>query len=162
MSTIYDFSAMDIGGEDVAFSQYQGKVLLIVNTASKCGFTPQFEGLEALYRDYKDEGLVIIGFPCNQFGSQDPGSAGEIADFCQKNYGVTFPMMSKVDVNGDDAHPVWRWLKEQAPGLLGTEAIKWNFTKFLIGRDGHVLHRYAPVDKPEGLRPDIEAALHDD
>jgi glutathione peroxidase len=157
--TIYDFSALSISGERADLSTQRGKVMLVVNTASECGFTPQFAGLEQLWQDYRDRGLVVIGFPSNQFGAQDPGSNGEIASFCALNYGVDFPMMAKVKVNGDDAHPLWKWLTAEAPGLLGTRAIKWNFTKFLIGRDGKVLARYAPTDKPESLRKDIEAAL---
>ncbi|HMN75114.1 MAG TPA: glutathione peroxidase [Burkholderiaceae bacterium] len=157
--TIYDFSALSISGERADLSTQRGKVMLVVNTASECGFTPQFAGLEQLWQDYRDRGLVVIGFPSNQFGAQDPGSNGEIASFCALNYGVDFPMMAKVKVNGDDAHPLWKWLTAEAPGLLGTQAIKWNFTKFLIGRDGKVLARYAPTDKPESLRKDIEAAL---
>ncbi|MDE2159632.1 MAG: glutathione peroxidase, partial [Burkholderiales bacterium] len=137
----------------------RGKVLLIVNTASACGYTPQFGGLEQLSRDYAARGLVVVGFPCNQFGGQDPGSEAEIAGFCQKNYGVTFPMMAKVKVNGAEAHPLWAWLKSQAPGLLGIEAIKWNFTKFLVGRDGRVIRRFGPGDAPDALRADIEKAL---
>lgn len=158
MSTIYDFTAERMDGTAKAFADYQGKVLLIVNTASKCGFTPQFEGLEALYQQYKDQGLVVIGFPCNQFGGQDPGSNEEIGAFCQKNYGVSFPMMAKVDVNGKDAHPIFDWLKEQKGGVL-TDGIKWNFTKFLIGKDGQVIDRYAPTTKPEAIKMDIEQAL---
>ncbi|MFT3818787.1 MAG: glutathione peroxidase [Rubrivivax sp.] len=157
--TIYDFEALSIDGKPAHLGSQRGKVILIVNTASQCGFTPQFAGLETLWEDYRDRGLVIVGFPSNQFGSQDPGSNDEIAGFCQKNYGVSFPMMAKVDVNGAAAHPLWKWLKAQAPGLLGTEAIKWNFTKFLVGKDGQVLKRYAPNDTPESLRKDIEAAL---
>ncbi|RUS67083.1 Hydroperoxy fatty acid reductase gpx1 [Saezia sanguinis] len=159
MSFVYDFSVKDIRGNDLDFSSYRGKVLLIVNTASQCGFTPQFAGLEALYQKYKDQGLVVVGFPCNQFGQQDPGSASEIAQFCQINYGVTFPMMAKVDVNGPDASPLWVWLKQSASGVLGTEAIKWNFTKFLVGGDGKVIDRYGSVIKPQSLEADIEAAL---
>lgn len=159
MSSVYDFSVKDIRGNDLDFSSYRGKVLLIVNTASQCGFTPQFAGLEALYQKYKDQGLVVVGFPCNQFGQQDPGSASEIAQFCQINYGVTFPMMAKVDVNGLDASPLWVWLKQSASGVLGTEAIKWNFTKFLVGGDGKVIDRYGSVIKPQSLEADIEAAL---
>lgn len=158
MSTIYDFTAERMDGTSQAFSDYQDKVLLIVNTASKCGFTPQFEGLEALYQQYKEKGLVVIGFPCNQFGNQDPGSNDEIGAFCQKNYGVSFPMMAKVDVNGKDAHPIFNWLKDQKGGVL-TDGIKWNFTKFLIGKDGQVIDRYAPTTKPEALKTDIEQAL---
>ena len=158
MSTIYDFTAECMDGTMKAFSDYEGQVLLIVNTASKCGFTPQFEGLEALYQQYKDQGLVVVGFPCNQFGSQDPGSNDEIGAFCQKNYGVSFPMMAKVDVNGEHAHPIFTWLKDQKGGLL-TDGIKWNFTKFLIGSNGQVIDRYAPTTKPEAIKSDIEQAL---
>ena len=159
MTSVYDFQATSITGQPVALSDFRGKPLLIVNTASKCGFTPQFEGLEELWKTYGPRGLVIVGFPCNQFGSQDPGSESEIASFCQLNYGVSFPMMAKIDVNGADAHPLYKWLTEQAPGILGTKAIKWNFTKFLIGRDGQVIKRYAPTDKPKELVGDIEKAL---
>ncbi len=158
-TSIYDFEAVSITGEPAQLSTQRGKVLLIVNTASACGFTPQFAGLEKLWEDYRDRGLVIVGFPSNEFGGQDPGSNEEIASFCQLNYGVSFPMMAKVKVNGADAHPLWQWLKAQAPGLLGTEGVKWNFTKFLVGRDGKVLKRYAPNDAPESLRKDIEKAL---
>jgi glutathione peroxidase len=158
-SSIYDFSAQSITGKPVKLSSYRGKVLLIVNTASQCGFTPQFGGLEALWEAYKDRGLVVLGFPSNEFGGQDPGSDGEIASFCQLNYGVSFPMMSKVEVNGAGAHPLYRWLTAEAPGLLGTKGIKWNFTKFLVGRDGQVVKRYAPQDAPAKLADDIEAAL---
>jgi len=133
--------------------------VLIVNTASKCGFTPQFEGLEALWKAYEAKGVVILGFPCNQFGSQDPGNNTEIASFCQLNYGVSFPMMAKVDVNGPAAHPLYKWLVKEAPGILGTKSIKWNFTKFLVGKDGQVIGRYAPTDKPAGLKADIDKAL---
>lgn len=158
MSTIYDFTAESMDGTSQAFSDYKDKVLLIVNTASKCGFTPQFEGLEELYQQYKEQGLVVIGFPCNQFGSQDPGTNDEIGAFCQKNYGVSFPMMAKVDVNGADAHPIFTWLKDQKGGLL-TDGIKWNFTKFLIDSSGQVIDRYAPTTKPEAIKADIEQAL---
>ncbi len=158
MSTIYDFTAERMDGDTQAFSDYKGDVLLIVNTASKCGFTPQFEGLEALHKQYESQGLVVIGFPCNQFGSQDPGSNDEIGAFCQKNYGVSFPMMAKIDVNGAKAHPIFTWLKEQKGGLL-TDGIKWNFTKFLISSDGQVMARYAPTTKPEAIKADIEKAL---
>ena len=157
--TVHDFQAQSIRGEPADFASQKGKVLLIVNTASQCGFTPQFAGLEQLWQDYRDEGLVVVGFPCNQFGSQDPGSDSQIENFCQVNYGVTFPMMSKVDVNGGQAHPLWQWLKESAPGVLGTRSIKWNFTKFLVGKDGRVIKRFAPNDDPNSLRRDIEAAL---
>lgn len=159
MTTVYDFQATSITGQPVSLADFRGKPLLIVNTASKCGFTPQFEGLEQLWKTYGPRGLVIVGFPCNQFGSQDPGNEQEIASFCQLNYGVSFPMMAKVDVNGSAAHPLYKWLTEQAPGILGTKAIKWNFTKFLIGRDGQVIKRYAPTDKPKDLAADIEKAL---
>jgi len=158
-ASIYDFEALSITGQPAHLSTQRGKVLLIVNTASACGFTPQFAGLEKLWEDYRDRGLMIVGFPSNEFGGQDPGSNDEIASFCQLNYGVSFPMMAKVKVNGADAHPLWQWLKAQAPGLLGTEGVKWNFTKFLVGRDGKVLKRYAPNDAPETLRKDIEKAL---
>jgi glutathione peroxidase len=158
-SDIYDFEAASIAGKPAHLATQKGKVLLIVNTASKCGFTPQFAGLEELWRTYRDQGLVVIGFPSNQFGAQDPGPNDEIAMFCEANYGVTFPMMSKVDVNGDKAHPLWKWLTAEAPGLLGTHSIKWNFTKFLVSRDGKVLKRYAPNDTPQSLKGDIEAAL---
>lgn len=158
MSTIYDFTAERMDGTTQSLADFEGQVLLVVNTASKCGFTPQFEGLETLNKQYKDRGLTVIGFPCNQFGSQDPGSNEEIGAFCQKNYGVSFPMMAKVDVNGSDAHPVFKWLKEQKGGLL-TDGIKWNFTKFLIGSDGQVIDRYAPTTKPEAIKADIEKAL---
>ncbi len=158
-TSLYDFDAVSIAGKPADFSSQRGKVVLIVNTASACGFTPQFTGLEKLWQDYADRGLVVVGFPSNEFGGQDPGSNDEIASFCQLNYGVSFPMMAKVKVNGGDAHPLWQWLKGEAPGVLGTQAIKWNFTKFLIGRDGRVIKRYAPNDAPETLRQDIEKAL---
>ena len=157
--TIYDFSATAITGKDVPLSGFKGKVLLIVNTASKCGFTPQFGGLEDLHKTYAGKGLAVLGFPCNQFGSQDPGADGEIAEFCQVNYGVSFPMMSKVDVNGPTAHPLYAWMSAEAPGLLGSKAIKWNFTKFLVSKEGQVIKRYAPTDKPADLAKDVEAAL---
>ena len=158
-SSIYDFEAASIGGAPAQLASQQGKVLLVVNTASQCGFTPQFAGLEALWQAYRERGLVVVGFPSNQFGAQDPGTNDEIASFCQTNYGVSFPMMAKVDVNGAAADPVWKWLKSEAPGVLGTEGIKWNFTKFLVGRDGKVIKRYAPNDTPASLKGDIEAAL---
>ena len=157
--TVYDFDASSIGGEPASLASQRGKVLLVVNTASQCGFTPQFAGLEELWKTYRDRGLVVVGFPSNQFGSQDPGSNDEIASFCQLNYGVSFPMMAKVDVNGEKAHPLWKWLTAEAPGFLGTKAVKWNFTKFLIGKDGQVIKRYAPTDSPASLKGDIEAAL---
>ncbi|WP_439112283.1 glutathione peroxidase [Hydrogenophaga sp.] len=159
MSSVYDFEAQSIDGKPVALEQYRGKPLLIVNTASACGFTPQFGGLEKLHQTYGARGLVVLGFPCNQFGSQDPGSNEEIGAFCQKNFGVSFTMMRKVNVNGTEAHPLYQWLSAEAPGLLGSKAIKWNFTKFLVGKDGRVLKRYAPQDAPEKLAKDIEAAL---
>jgi glutathione peroxidase len=157
--TVYDFQALSIEGQPADLSTQRGKVLLIVNTASACGFTPQFGGLEKLWERYRDQGLVVVGFPSNEFGHQDPGSNDEIGAFCQRNYGVSFPMMAKVEVNGKSAHPLWTWLTEQAPGLLGSKAVKWNFTKFLVGRDGRVIGRYAPTDSPESMTKDIEAAL---
>jgi glutathione peroxidase len=157
--TLFDFSSTSINGRRADFAARRGSVFLIVNTASACGFTPQFKGLERLWQDYKDKGLVVVGYPCNQFGAQDPGSNDEIASFCEMNYGVDFPMMAKVDVNGDSADPLFRWLKASAPGMLGSESIKWNFTKFLVGRDGKVIKRYAPNEDPENLRKDIEKAL---
>ena len=157
--TIYDFEAKEIGGKDIALSSFKGKVMLIVNTASKCGFTPQFGGLENLHKSYAGKGLAVVGFPCNQFGAQDPGSDSEIEGFCQVNYGVSFPMMGKIDVNGPAAHPLYAWLAAEAPGLLGSKAIKWNFTKFLVGKNGQVIKRYAPTDKPADMAKDIEAAL---
>ncbi len=159
MTTLTDFTANRIDGTPLSFADLKGQVLLIVNTASACGFTPQFEGLEALHKTYASQGLAVIGFPCNQFGAQDPGSNAEIGAFCQRNYGVSFAMMEKVDVNGDHAHPLFKWLKAEAPGLLGSEAIKWNFTKFLVGKDGRVLKRYASMDTPAKLAKDIEATL---
>ncbi|MDY0007535.1 MAG: glutathione peroxidase [Spongiibacteraceae bacterium] len=159
MPSVFDFEAQPIGGAKQSLSAYRGKVLLIVNTASKCGFTPQFEGLEALYQRYRDRGFEILGFPCNQFGQQDPGSNDEIQGFCQRNYGVSFPMYAKIDVNGNAAHPLYQHLKSELPGILGSKAIKWNFTKFLVGRDGEVLARYAPTTKPEELAEAIEKAL---
>lgn len=153
------FTATTLEGKPFALSDLTGQVLLIVNTASACGFTPQFAGLQALHEKYAARGFSVIGFPCNQFGGQDPGSNAEIGAFCQRNYGVDFPMMSKVEVNGAGADPLFQWLKSEARGLLGSQAIKWNFTKFLIGRDGQVIRRYAPQDKPESLEKDIESAL---
>jgi glutathione peroxidase len=158
-TSIYDFEAVSIEGQTASLSTQRGKVLLIVNTASACGFTPQFGGLEALWKTYRDKGLVVLGFPSNEFGSQDPGSNDEIASFCEMNYGVSFPMMEKVEVNGAQAHPLFKWLTKEAPGILGTTGIKWNFTKFLVGKDGKVIKRYAPTDKPESITKDIEAAL---
>ncbi len=159
MKSIYDFEARQIDGKTVPLSKFKGKVLLVVNTASACGFTPQFGGLEKLHETYGAKGLVVLGFPCNQFGAQDPGNNDEIAQFCQLNYGVSFPMMAKIDVNGSGADPLYRWLTAEAPGLLGSRAIKWNFTKFLVGKDGQVIKRYAPQDAPAALGKDIEAAL---
>jgi glutathione peroxidase len=159
MSTVYDFEALEINGKPIALKKFKGKAMLIVNTASACGFTPQFAGLEVLHNTYGKKGLVVLGFPCNQFAAQDAGSNDEIAEFCQMNYGVSFPMMAKIDVNGSDAHPLYQWLAAEAPGLLGIKSIKWNFTKFLVGKDGSVLKRYAPTDTPESLSGDIEAAL---
>lgn len=159
MKTIYDFEAVQMNGQRLALDQMRGQVMLIVNTASACGFTPQFGGLEKLHQAYQAQGLRVMGFPCNQFGGQDPGSNADIASFCQLNFGVSFPMMEKIEVNGASAHPLYQWLCAEAPGLLGSKGIKWNFTKFLVGRDGRVLKRYAPMDKPEKLKADIEAAL---
>jgi glutathione peroxidase len=159
MTSVHDFKARRIDGTPVSLADFRGKVLLIVNTASKCGFTPQFEGLEALYKQYEAQGLAVLGFPSNQFGHQDPGSNAEIGAFCTANYGVSFPMMEKIDVNGAEAAPLYKWLVQEAPGLLGSKAIKWNFTKFLVGRDGQVIRRYAPLDKPQAIAADIERAL---
>jgi len=159
MTTLYDIEARTIDGAVKPLRDYAGKTLLVVNVASKCGFTPQYAGLEALYEKYRDKGFVVLGFPCNQFGAQEPGSEGEIASFCSATYGVSFPMFAKIDVNGDGAHPLYKLLKHQAPGLLGTEAIKWNFTKFLVDKSGKVVKRYAPTDTPQSLEKDIEAAL---
>ena len=159
MTSIYDFSAESLDGQPAPLSAYRDKVVLIVNTASKCGFTPQYAGLEALWRRYQDRGLVILGFPCNQFGAQEPGDAAEIANFCSLTYEVDFPMMRKVDVNGPATHPLYAWLKHEKKGLLGSEGIKWNFTKFLVNRKGEVVSRYAPTDKPQSLEGAIEALL---
>lgn len=159
MSAITDFTVKAADGSAVDLSRYAGRVLLIVNTASKCGFTPQYEGLEALHRRYEEQGLTVLGFPCNQFGAQEPGDAAEIANFCSLTYDVTFPVLAKVDVNGDHAEPLFQWLKAEAPGFLGTKAIKWNFTKFLVNRDGKVVDRYAPTAKPEDLAQDIKGLL---
>lgn len=158
-ASVYDFSATSLDGASVDLSQYEGKVLLIVNVASKCGFTPQYDGLQKLYEEYKDRGLVVLGFPCNQFGRQEPGNADEIKEFCSLTFNVDFPMFEKIDVNGNDAHPLYRFLKSEKPGILGSEAVKWNFTKFLVDRDGQVVKRFAPNDKPEDLKADIEALL---
>lgn len=159
MDTVYGFSAIDIDGDPRALDAWRGQVLLIVNVASRCGYTPQYAGLEALWRRYRDRGFAVLGFPCDQFGHQEPGDEAEIRAFCSLHYDVTFPMFAKVDVNGVDAHPLWTRLKRERPGVLGTEAIKWNFTKFLVGRDGQVLRRYGPADSPESIADDIEAAL---
>jgi glutathione peroxidase len=159
MSTVYDFEALQIDGKSVPLKQFKGKVMLIVNTASACGFTPQFAGLEELHEAYGKKGLVVLGFPCNQFGAQDSGSNDEIAEFCQLNYGVSFPMMAKIDVNGAQAHPLYQWLEAEAPGVPGSKSIKWNFTKFLVAKDGAVVKRYAPTDTPASLAADIEVAL---
>ncbi len=159
MAGIYDFTVEDIAGKRVKLDRYKGKVVLVVNTASECGFTPQYQGLEKLYKELHGKGLEVLGFPCNQFGEQEPGSEDEIASFCEVNYGVTFPLFRKIDVNGDQAAPLYRWLKKEKPGLLGTGAIKWNFTKFLVDRSGEVVARYAPNDTPESLQPAIEKLL---
>ncbi|MFP7721455.1 glutathione peroxidase [Lysobacter sp. A3-1-A15] len=159
MTTAYDFKATDIDGSPRPLEEFRGKVLLIVNVASKCGFTPQYAGLEQLTQEYGPRGLVVLGFPCDQFGHQEPGSESEIREFCSTHYNVTFPMFSKVQVNGAAAHPLWAWLKQEKGGLLGIDSIKWNFTKFLVGRDGQVIERYAPTQAPESLAADIEAAL---
>lgn len=159
MTTAFEFHARDIKGQDVALSEYAGRVAVVVNVASKCGFTPQYEGLETLYREYADKGFVVLGFPCNQFGAQEPGDAAEIASFCSTTYDVTFPMFAKIDVNGPDALPLFAFLKQAKPGLAGTTAIKWNFTKFLVDRNGAAKRRYAPNDTPETMRRDIEKLL---
>jgi glutathione peroxidase len=157
--TVYEFSAPLLDGRPVNLAEFKGRVLLIVNTASKCGFTPQYAGLEKLYRTYKDRGLEILGFPCNQFGAQEPGSAAEIGSFCERNYGVSFPVFDKIDVNGPDAHPLFRFLKGEKPGIFGTEKIKWNFTKFLVSRQGEVVERFGPSTEPKALAAAIEALL---
>lgn len=159
MPTAFDFSATDIDGREQPLSAYRGKALLIVNVASKCGFTPQYTGLEAMYRKHKDAGLEVLGFPCDQFGHQEPGDAEEIKNFCAISYDVTFPLFAKIDVNGANAHPLWKWLKEQKSGFLGLDGIKWNFTKFLVGRDGAVVKRYAPTDTPEKIERDLASVL---
>ncbi len=158
MTTLHDFTATTLSGEDTDLAEYAGKVVVVVNTASKCGLTPQYEGLQQLYETYADRGLVVLGFPCNQFANQEPGTSDDVAEFCQANYGVTFPMFEKVDVNGKDAHPLYAWLRSQKGGLLGS-SIKWNFTKFLVDRDGTVIERYSPTTTPASLARDIEAAL---
>lgn len=159
MSTIYDFSAKALDGREIPLANFKGEVLVVVNTASNCGYTPQYEGLEALYRKYHAQGFVVLGFPCNQFGAQEPGSEAEIAQFCTQNYGVSFPMFAKIEVNGTGAHPLYRFLKGEAKGILGSEAIKWNFTKFLVGRDGSVAARFAPSVAPKDIEKDIEKLL---
>jgi len=156
---VFDFSANSLDGQAVSLDRFRGQVLLVVNTASACGFTPQYKGLEELHRQYGERGLAVLGFPCNQFGKQEPGTESEIGAFCEKNYGVTFPMFAKVDVNGDEAHPLFTYLKQEKPGVLGTEGIKWNFTKFLVGRDGEVVKRYAPQTAPADIADDIEKLL---
>jgi len=159
MASIYDFSAKTIDGKQQKLDAYRGKTLLVVNVASKCGFTPQYEGLEALYRKFSGQGLVVLGFPCDQFGHQEPGDEAEIKNFCSLNYDVSFPMFAKIDVNGSDTHPLYKYLKHEAKGLLGSEAIKWNFTKFLVDKDGEVVKRYAPTDTPQGIEKEVAAAL---
>lgn len=160
MSSLYDIPVITLAGESTDLSAYRGKVLLIVNTASQCGFTPQYAGLEDLYRKYKDRGFAVLGFPCNQFGAQEPGSESDIASFCEKNYGVSFPMFAKIDVNGPNAHPLFVKLKAEAPGILGTEGIKWNFTKFLLDQKGHIVSRHAPTTSPDMLREQIDSLLN--
>lgn len=159
MTDIYAFEAVDIKGANVKLADYRGQVVLVVNTASKCGFTPQFAGLEKLYEKFRDRGFAVLGFPCNQFGHQDPGSNGEIQEFCQLNYGVSFPMFAKIDVNGPATHPLFQHLKNSAPGIFGSEKIKWNFTKFLVDKQGKVVARFAPLTKPEDIEQAINAAL---
>ena len=159
MTTAYDFSAKTLDGQDQPLADYKGKAMLVVNTASKCGFTPQYTGLEKLWETYKDQGLVVLGFPCDQFGHQEPGDADEIRNFCSLNYDVSFPLYEKVEVNGGAAHPLWKWLKQEKPGLLGMESIKWNFTKFLIDKNGRVVKRYAPTDTPEKIEKDLASVL---
>ncbi|MDC4204913.1 MAG: glutathione peroxidase [Candidatus Manganitrophus sp.] len=158
-ASVHEFKARAITGEEISLDRYKGKALLIVNTASACGYTPQYAGLEALHKKYQDRGFAVLGFPCNQFGKQEPGSEAEIAAFCKKNYGVTFPMFAKVDVNGDQAHPLFDYLKKSLPGLLGTEPIKWNFTKFLINKEGKPIERFAPATKPESIEKKVETLL---
>lgn len=157
--TVYEYTAKSVRGEEIPLSRYEGKVLLIVNTASQCGFTPQYKGLQELYEKYRDRGLEILGFPCNQFGGQEPGDESDIASFCEVNYGVTFPLFAKIDVNGDNAHPLFRYITKTAPGILGSKSIKWNFTKFLVDRNGQPIKRYASTDAPESLEKDIAKLL---
>ena len=159
MTTIADFTVINNKGEQIDLKQKLGKIILVVNTASKCGFTPQYEGLEELFQQYREQGFEVLAFPCNQFGGQEPGNASEIAEFCKVNFGLTFPLMKKVDVNGDDASPLFDWMKAEKPGLMGSKAIKWNFTKFLIDREGNVVKRYAPTDTPKSIAKDIEKLL---
>lgn len=159
MTTVYDFSARTIDGEEQSLAAFRDKTLLIVNVASRCGFTPQYVGLESLYRNHREQGLVVLGFPCDQFGHQEPGDEAEIKDFCSLNYEVTFPLFAKIEVNGANAHPLYQYLKRAAKGLLGSESIKWNFTKFLIDKDGTVVRRYAPTDTPEAIGKDLAALL---
>jgi glutathione peroxidase len=159
MTSLYTFSAETLGGETVSLDTYRGKVLLIVNTASECGFTPQYKGLQELYERYAPRGLEVLGFPCNQFGKQEPGDAAQIGSFCEKNFGVSFPMFAKIDVNGANAHPLFKYLTEKEPGVLGIEAIKWNFTKFLVNREGEIVKRFAPITKPESITGEIEKLL---
>jgi len=159
MTTIADFTVVNNKGEQIDLKQKLGKIILVVNTASKCGFTPQYEGLEELFQQYREQGFEVLAFPCNQFGGQEPGNASEIAEFCKVNFGLTFPLMEKVDVNGDDASPLFDWMKAEKPGLMGSKAIKWNFTKFLIDRKGNVVKRYAPIDAPQSIAKDIEKLL---
>jgi glutathione peroxidase len=156
MTTAYDFSARDIDGNEQSLGAWRGKTMLVVNVASKCGFTPQYKGLEELWRSHREEGLVVLGFPCDQFGHQEPGDEAEIRNFCSTSYDVTFPMFAKIEVNGDNAHPLYKWMKKEQKGLLGTEAIKWNFTKFLIDAEGNVVKRYAPNDTPEKIGKDLQ------
>jgi glutathione peroxidase len=159
MTSIYDFKARTLEGKEISLSKYKGDVILIVNTASKCGFTPQYAELEDLYKKYSGKGLKILGFPCNQFGNQEPGNSKNIASFCQTNYGVDFPMFEKIDVNGQNAHPLYKYLTKEAPGVLGTQSIKWNFTKFLVDRKGNILQRYAPSTNPKEITSDIQKQL---
>ena len=159
MTTIADFTVVNNKGEQIDLKQKLGKIILVVNTASKCGFTPQYEGLEELFQQYREQGFEVLAFPCNQFGGQEPGNASEIAEFCKVNFGLTFPLMKKVDVNGDEASPLFDWMKAEKPGLMGSKAIKWNFTKFLIDREGNVVKRYAPTDAPKSIAKDIEKLL---
>ncbi len=159
MTTAYEFSATTLSGKPRTLADYRGKVLLVVNTASRCGFTPQYAGLEALHQRFQERGLVVLGFPCNQFGAQEPGAESEIAEFCQVNYGVSFPMFAKIDVNGPETHPLYAWMKSESRGLLGSEAIKWNFTKFLVDREGRVVQRFAPTTDPADIAPAIEKLL---